>query len=325
MFSVPDPPHREVPQKTMKMVSLQKVLSEKLSRQSRIKELQVHASGHCVHLGKLSPGCHNCFVPDKFSFNINAGTQCNSGCPYCFGKETNTELSAEAIKDILRKMCADVLRENLDKETPRLAFSGVGEPLRYLDTIREFMKDFSSSILPDMKRKPWTFAYTNGLLASRDVLEELRACGFDEIRFHLGASNFAEGVYVNMKSACEIIPVVSVETPSWPPHRSQLFEMLPQLDEMGVKHLNLGEVQVTAHNLECISKALPEGRTYQFRDIHLYDEGLVYDIMEAVIEKGYSFSVLDCNSLVKDIQRSSGKRIMHDPVDGLCANMPQHS
>ena len=48
--------------------------------------------------------------------------------------------------------------------------------------------------------------------------------------------------------------------------------------------------------------------------MHLYDEGLVYDLMEEVVAKGYSFSVLDCNSFVKTIQRSPGKLVCHEDV-----------
>ena len=31
----------------------------------------------------------------------------------------------------------------------------------------------------------------------------------------------------------------------------------------------------------------------------MYDEGMVYDIMEEIIDKKYSFSIIDCNSRVE--------------------------
>ncbi len=54
----------------------------------------------------------------------------------------------------------------------------------------------------------------------------LNVLGFDEVRFHLGASNFSAKVYENLGNATRLLKAVSVETPAWPPHREKLFEML---------------------------------------------------------------------------------------------------
>lgn len=41
----------------MRMLSVQELFCRKLARQETIPGLEFHASGHCVHVGKLSPGC----------------------------------------------------------------------------------------------------------------------------------------------------------------------------------------------------------------------------------------------------------------------------
>jgi len=109
-----------------------------------------------------------------------------------------------------------------------------------------------------------------------------------------------------------------VETPSWPPHKKKLFEMLPRIDDLGVNHLNLAEIEITRYNYNRIAKILPKGEIYQCYEMHLYDGGLAYDIIEEVLRKKYSYSVLDCNCFVKSIQRSPAKWVAHQSVEGLC-------
>ena len=112
---------------------------------------------------------------------------------------------------------------------------------------------------------------------------------------------------------------VSVETPAWPPHRKKLFAMLPRINDIGVKHLNLGEIEVTAYNYNNIARVLPRAKIYQCFAMHLYDGGLTYDLMEEVLKKKYAYSVLDCNCFIKSMQRGPGKHVRHQEISDLCA------
>jgi hypothetical protein len=299
----------------MKILPIQEAYRRKFERQKQIKKLEYHASGHCVHIGKLSPGCRGCFVPDRFRRNIMAGMKCNLNCPYCFEKLTKEPEKMERIKSK-----AALLR---DSRSPNynptsFSFSGGGEPLLYLDVIGGYMEIFHD-IKKDTGTRPWYYLYTNGLLADAETLLRLRDLGFDEIRFHLGASNFSDKAYKNLAKAVDYFKAVTVETPAWPLHRKKLFEMLPLIDDFGVKHLNLGEIGITAENYSRIGEIYPDGEIYQCYDMHLYDGGLVYDIMEEVLSKKYSFSVLDCSCFVKSMQRGPAKWICHEDVNGLQA------
>ena len=298
----------------MKILSIQEAYKRKFERQKAIKELQYHASGHCVHIGKISPGCYSCFVPDLFRHNFFSGAKCNLNCPYCFYK------SKEENKINLIKNISGILRESRlpNHSLKSVSFSGGGEPLLYMDKIKEYMKVYRD-IEKDTGQRPWYYLYTNGVLANSDMLLQLKDLGFDEIRFHLGASNFSKKVYRNLNKATNYFKAVTVETPSWPPHRKKLFEMLPIIDDMSVKHLNLGEIEITKYNYRKIAKILPKGEIYQCYEMHLYDGGLAYDIIEEVLKKKYSYSVLDCSCFVKNIQRSPAKFIHHEDIKGLIA------
>jgi len=293
---------------------IQEAYRRKFERQDRIKELEYHAGGHCVHIGKLSPGCYSCFVPDRFKSNLFSGAKCNLDCVYCFDKQK------EPPKERMIRQVAEILRDSRlpDYALNSVSFTGGGEPLLYMDVISEYMRVFRD-IEKDTKKKPWYHLYTNGCLADSDMLLRLKDLGFDEVRFHLGASNFSKKVYRNLGEAVRHFKAVTVETPSWPPHREKLFEMLSIIDGLGVKHLNLGEIEISRQNYKRVAKVLPEGVMYQCYEMHLYDGGLVYDIIEEVLRKKYSYSVLDCNCFVKTMQRGPAKWIAHQEVKDLCA------
>lgn len=300
----------------MKLISIQEAYERRFNRQKNIDGLEFHASGHCAHVGKISPGCIKCFVPSTYSMNFHLGSECNCNCTYCYGvagKEDLSGLSSARKREIFVR----ALKSNKNRDYAVLSFTGGGDPILHLDLIAEYM-NFIHSIEKDLKRKPWYYLYTNGALVNLDVILKLKDLGFDEIRFHLGASNFSGQVYKNMAHAAEHLNTVTVETPAWPPHRENLFKMLPKIQDIGVKHVNIGQIEITLANREKIAKALPEAEVFQCHEIHLDDGGLVFDLMEEVLKKSYSFSVLDCSCFVKNIQRSPGKHLMYEKVDGLC-------
>lgn len=301
----------------MKLISIQEAYQRKFKRQKNIKELIYNASGHCVHIGKLSPGCYHCFAPDLFYRNFYSGNRCNLNCVYCTSNKKDRDILAE---EHLGKKVLLYQQQALSKNyrPTAMSFTGGGEPLLYMDTISGYMR-----VLRDIERlaghKPWYYLYTNGILANLKALAQLKELGFDEIRFHLGASNFSSLVFNNLKKAVRYLKVVTVETPAWEPHRKKLFAMLPIIEDIGVKHLNIGEIELNKYNYKRISKIMPQGEAYQCYETHLYDRGLVYDIIEEVVRKKYSYSVLDCSCFVKSIQRSHAKHTCHEGIAGLCA------
>jgi pyruvate formate-lyase activating enzyme-like uncharacterized protein len=302
----------------MKIIPIQEAYRRKFERQKKIEGLEYHAAGHCVHVGKLSPGCESCFIPDPLKDNICVGVKCNLDCPYCFDR-----LSREPDREERIKIKAAHLRNSLlPTYDPRtVSFSGGGEPLMYMDVLTEYMT-FFNDVDKDAGKKPWYHLYTNGIHANDLVLSQLRDLGIDEIRFHLGASNFSKKAYDNLARARHYFQALTVETPAWPPHRKKLFEMLPILEDIGVNHVNMGEIEITPFNHERIASRLSYAEVYQAHEMHLDDGGLVYDLIDEVSKKGYSFSVLDCNCFVKSMQRGPAKYVRHEDVAEIIARYP---
>ncbi len=290
----------------MKFISIQEAFGRKFGRQKKIKELKYGALGSCVYIGTISPGCVPCFdsVLHSVRRNLPAGPLCNRNCVYCSSDKTRTmdKMRGGEKKDLLTLRDKLLPSKSTDCIPAVFSFSGGGEPLLYLDFISTTVT-FIHRIFKDFKRKPYLYLYTNGVLANRETLLKLRDLGFDEIRFHLGASNFARSVYEKMRIAVKYFKSITMETPAWPLHRKQLFRALPILEDIGVRHVNLGEMELNYFNYERILRAIPNPEIYPCYEVHLYDGGLVYDIMEEVIRKKYSYSVLDCNCFVKLMQR----------------------
>ena len=136
-------------------------------------------------------------------------------------------------------------------------------------------------------------------MADENTLNILKSCNIDELRFHVSASNFSKKVLENMKIAASMDFIVTVEEPSLPENKEKILKHLPIFNEIGIKHLDIVECQVTESNSEYLEKTYPHGKIYRDRLWHLYDEGMVYDIIEEVIKNKYSFSVIDCNSRVE--------------------------
>lgn len=252
---------------------------------------------------------------------ITVGWICNRRCVYCTTRFDDRKVSPAYRRQVKAKFREGMRRMDPAAHPPKIAFTGGGEPLLHMDEVRDYLRSFRAADR-DRRPRPWFYLYTNGLHATRDRLKELVDLGLDEIRFHLGASDYSRPVRRRLQAAAGIVPTVTVETPAWPPHRRKLFETLPFFEEIGLKHLNLGEVHINGTNAARIAARLPRAKIYHLHLLHLHDGGLVYDIMERVAERRYSFSVLDCSGFVKQIQRGPGKLVFPPDVRGLCSDDP---
>lgn len=304
----------------MIVVPFQEILKEKIERQGMVKDIESHANGHSIHIGQISSGCRKCFTGEQGS-GIQIGTQCMYKCPYCYYDVNRREQSRQDMD----RMLADFFYMSLDPSWKPTIFSyqSAGETLLYADELEKF-----ALILDQTERRSgvhqYRYMYTNGVLADEAMLIRMRDnMGVDEIRFHLSASNFSKVAYKNMELAAKMGFIITVEEPSWPLHREELFELLPILDRIGAKHLDMVEVQINENNRDNIEKHYPGNSARAFKDFyyHLYDEGLVYDIMDEVKAKGYKFSVLDCSSAVERCRHNNDQHVLFNwkTLDGMCS------
>jgi pyruvate formate-lyase activating enzyme-like uncharacterized protein len=284
----------------MYLVDFRDILLERARRQSQIRELEVHAHGHCIHVGKISYGCGWCFAKkDLFQVSFGDECMCRDNCPYCFFESRSDDQKPPAYRENLAELFE--LAIHFDWKPEIFSYNSWGDTLLALNGEYRGLFLRAASITRHVEERHgyrmYKKLYTNGLLADEATLAVLKnELDVTEIRFHLSASKFSETVYQNMQTAKSMGFIVVVEEPSLPTHREQLFDMLPRIEAIGVKHLDVCEVEITRNNIQRLHALLPRGRMYKNLAYHLYDEGLAYDLIEEVLRKKYTFSVIDCNS-----------------------------
>jgi len=205
------------------------------------------AGGTKPHIGQLSPGCQKCVTGDWSCLFINAS--CNANCFYCPTAQDRVEIPATNHLSFRHPAAyASYLQQ--------LGFKGVsisgGEPLLTLNRTLAFLRASREAL----GTEGHLWMYTNGILLTREIAGKLAEAGLDEIRFDIGATNYK---CHNIAAAKGVIPVISVEIPAVPEALTTMKQLLPELPELGVQHLNLHQIRLTKHNFKSLNE-----RNYTF-------------------------------------------------------------
>ena len=208
------------------------------------------AGGTKPHIGQLSPGCQKCVDGDWSCLFINAS--CNASCFYCPTAQDRVEIPATNHLSFRHPAAyASYLKQ--------LEFKGVsisgGEPLLTLNRTLAFLRASREAI----GTNGHLWMYTNGMLLTREIAGQLADAGLDEIRFDIGATSYK---CHNISMAKGIIPVISIEIPAVPEALVTLKQLLPELPELGVQHLNLHQIRLTKHNFKYLNE-----KNYTFRQL----------------------------------------------------------
>jgi len=297
------------------------IIAEKIERRNKLN-LEYHSDGDCIHIGKISRGCKTCFLRTPLTnFAVYTGAECNVSCGYCYydkNRNDNNWNTFDRIKNNLADFYALTLDENCDLK--EVSYNSWGETLKYPAIINE-----AANILKRYEeasgKKVYTHMYTNGMLANEEMLEFLKKCNVMELRFHHSASNFSKDVLENMKNAISKGFIVTVEEAALLENKQKIMDMLPIYNEIGIKHYDSVECQVTQFNKPYLDKKYPQGRMYRDFMWHLYDEGMSYDIIEQTLKNNYSFSVIDCNSRVECCRGDKQTSLLPldwNKMDGAC-------
>ncbi len=211
-------------------------------RQELLQDLAASAATGCLgtklDMNNLSPGCRTCVAGQWSCLFING--KCNGNCFYCPTSQdevglptTNTVTFAEP-KEYVAYL-------------NQFGFQGAsisgGEPLLTLDKSVRFVR----AIKKHFGDKIHVWLYTNGILASREIMQQLADAGLNEIRFDIGATGYS---LRQLEHAVGIIPTVTVEIPAIAEECERLKKLLPTLHDSGVQHLNLHQLRLTPYNFE---------------------------------------------------------------------------
>jgi len=302
----------------MRIERRDKILALKEARRSKLP-LEYNVNGDIVHLGKISFGCSACTARhSKSLYAIYTGCECNVKCPYCYYDPDRTDdlwNTKRKMQESLETLYNFSQEPNRDLLT--VSYNSWGETLMYMNQLQK-----ASALVRKIEQatgnKIYNHTYTNGMFATKEVLDKLKSWGFIELRFHLSASNFSEKVLKSMEYWSSIGGITTVEEPSLPEYRDKIISLFPRFADIGVKHLDIVEIQITKDNRKNLDKKYPDAVIYNDMLWHMYDEGNVYDIIEAALKKfdgKIPFSIIDCNSRIECARNSTytgNNRILDD-------------
>ena len=184
----------------------------------------------------LSQGCTLCGKGEWSCLFING--ICNAQCFYCpSAQKEKGQPSTSSLEFSNPRDYADYVRIF---NIRGVSFSG-GEPFMTFDRVMLFLKTLRSRISHPL----YIWMYTNGLLVMEDKLKALRDNGLDEIRFDISATHYRLDA---MKKALGIIPCVTVEIPAIPEDLGTTRQVIRELHDAGVNHLNLHQLRCTPFN-----------------------------------------------------------------------------
>ena len=187
-------------------------------------------------INRVSEGCRLCGEGEWSCLFITG--KCNAHCFYCPSSQDSDDLPSSQQMTFTRpEQYARYLKEFQFKGC---SFSG-GEPLMEKERVMNFLRIIRREVHP----VPYTWMYTNGILANRDFFKMMAEAGLNEIRFNIGAVGYSLDA---IRMAKGVIPVITVEIPAVPESSYQLKKLLPVMIDLGVDHLNLHQLRLTRYN-----------------------------------------------------------------------------
>ena len=315
----------------MKYITPEKADFQKFTRQTKLatysNKAQFHCGNNCFHIGKVSHAYKSYYSKHGKIFNwklqlgsdVDLPNVCNFNCDFCsipLVSQTNkienyignyVTPDEWEIKPAWKENVKKGYYTFEDQGLEHLVYIFTGqesESLFYMPCIEQYMDFFINKIETIDNIKGYSTIATNGIYLNDENIQRLKNARIDEVCVNVNAS-FSKEVYKNMEETAKHIPVVSVNCPLWLPQRKELFEMLPIINDIGVKHLYLATVEALYPlHLENMLKHLPKDITcYKIETPHQHimidDNGLCEELMKEVIDKNYDYSVLDLNRFTR--------------------------
>lgn len=249
-----------------------------------------------IYTGRLSPGCLRCAAGTYSCVFLTE--RCNRSCYFCQQDRSAWKHQHFKAKELMNGLMFSspegYIRYLAGYGYKGVGFSG-GEPFLEFDRLLLYVKKIRRAL----GGKVYLWAYTNGDLVSEDKLKALAAAGLDELRFDLSARNYD---LAPLRLAVRHLPAVTVEIPAIPEDLGTVVSLLPELRALGVKHLNLHQLQYTEQNRRAF-----RGRGYTAarregagQSLVLESEITALKIIKSALGPGPAPAVHYCGGLYKD-------------------------
>jgi len=191
-------------------------------------------------IGELPLGCKLCYQGAKAVIFLTG--ICYEKCYYCPISSARRNKDTMYVNEEKAETFNDVLREIYEMKALGASITG-GEPLIYPKRVIEVIR-LLKNVLGE---KFHIHLYTIGKHLSRDLLVKLYNEGLDEIRFHVRDWR----VLKNVEQAIKYTDLdVGIEVPLIPGLKEFYFKLISEAEKLGVKFINLNEMEFTESNEE---------------------------------------------------------------------------
>lgn len=273
---------------------------DELRRQLADRGAEMRNGGASIRVGWLSPACVECTGANG-SETFSTTFKCHRDCYFCF----NYNLAD--YDKFVEEGCPweEVMQQAAQSTGGKMAVVGLtgGEPLlNFADTLAFLAR--AHELFGDAHKR----MYTSGDLLTREMAEQLRDAGLDEIRFSIKQDDTdeqRERVLANMQMATEYIPSVMVEMPIIPGTDDAMRDWMRRFDEAGIDGMNLLEFCFPFHSWEEFAKRGFELRNPPFDVMYDYNysgglaidgsEQLALELMLWAMDEGLSFGMHYCS------------------------------
>lgn len=260
------------------------------------------------YLNSLSPGCWCCGKGAWACVFISHS--CTRDCFFCLRKQ-------QEAKDFVPYVERDIKFDSVGRFIEYLGsfhFEGVsfsgGEPFMKFDRLYEYIM----TIRKTFGNQHYIWVYTNGDLVNESKLKRLAEGDLNEIRFDLSARDYD---LKPLSLALAHVPNVTVEIPAIPEDVERVKSLLPRLESMGVKNINLHQLMINDYNAGAFKA---RGYTVLHNDRYddwfgiLESELTALEILNHAAENNMGIGVNYCSRLYKYLFQLSGFRRRYTPL-----------
>ena len=243
---------------------------------------------------KFSKGCRSCLFGTGLSA-IRKTNKCNIQCKFCYnyGELDNLPPIGEGMWEIggtkFYEKDIDLLL-SIQKKPTGVAYVYL-EPFMEIEKYYSVIKKFKAAGI-------YQHLYTNGTLATEEILEALGEAGLDEIRFNLGATNCSDKVIENIKIAKKYIQNVGIETPMTPEFFQEFLKKKQVILDTKLDFINCAELHLNDNNIYNYS----EENMYISRQGYIspiWSRELTLKFMKIADEENWDLAVHDCSNHTK--------------------------
>jgi len=262
-------------------------LADVRTRGAKLVRTVQEVEGESLLVGEMPEGCRLCANGSKMVLFVTG--LCDSGCFYCPLSQEKSNEDVIYADEMIVSNEGDILAEAESIGAEGAGFSG-GDPLCVLERTLDYLALLKSNHGEQFH----IHLYTSQADVEREVLEQLRDAGLDEIRFHPMSDDWS-----GVEAAIELGMRVGIEVPAIPGERDSLVTVAKRAEEMGVSFLNINELESSETNFDSL---LSHGLKLRSTDSSaiLGSAELAREIIEWASENLETLSVHYCSARFKD-------------------------